>query len=126
MSGNNGFLTAADIFAAPIPTEIVEAFGGKVMVQALLEGRVGAMKLDEMTTEERGYRVMVACVVDPETKQPIFTEADIERMPNLANGEMRKISLAIQRVNGWTVETITKNSQTQVDDSATDSPVILG
>lgn len=117
MSGNNGFLTAADIFAQPLKTEIVEAFGGKVMVQGLTEGRVGALKLDDLTIDQRGYHVMVACVVNPETKQPIFSEADIAKFPDLSNAEMRKISAAIQRVNGWVVEEITKNSQTPASDS---------
>jgi hypothetical protein len=126
-NGSKGFLTAADIFAAPLKTEIVEVFGGKVMVQQLKERNVGVLSSDEeISTELRGYRVMLACVVDPETKHPLFSEADLERLPDLANAEMRKISSAIQRVNGWTVEEVKKNLSPLTEDSAIASPLTLG
>jgi hypothetical protein len=126
-NGSKGFLTAADIFAVPLKTEIVEVFGGKVMVQQLKERNVGVLSADDtISTELRGYRVMLACVVDPETKQPIFTDADLERLPDLANAEMRKISAAIQRVNGWTVEEVKKNLDLPIEDSVTVLPPISG
>ena len=125
-NSSKGFLTAEDIFAAPLKIEIVEAFGGKIMVQELMEERANAIAEAEGDNVERGMQLIVACVVHPETRQPLFTVENIKQLKQKSNAEVVKLVRAVNRVNGFVpAEDIAKNSEASpADVSVIASPLI--
>jgi hypothetical protein len=59
---------------------------------------------------EAFYAAMVACCLDPDTGEPIFTEADIPSLKASARRGMKALSDAVMRVNGYDTEATEKNS----------------
>lgn len=114
-------LTREQILAAKDKrkTELVEVFGDQVMVREC-SSKVGhAIRERIRGTENMGEADaaalwIIATVVDPETKEPLFTEEnDFEALKELGVQDVKKLCTAALRVNGATreqIEAAAKNS----------------
>lgn len=109
---NNGFLSAAEIFANPVRTKVIEAFGGKITVQELLSGAAIAIS-NETDPKRRNALTVMACVIDPHTRKPLFAEGDLEKINNLSAMDVVKIVNAVNDLNSplQSVAEIAKNSE---------------
>jgi len=119
-----GFLSRADILEFDdVKTEIVEVpeWGGQVMVKALngterdaFEASIVEMsgRTQKMKTENIRAKLAVKTIIDPETKKPIFTVADIEALGRKSASALDRVFSVAQKLSGISdgdVEELEKN-----------------
>jgi len=122
-------LTREQILASQLKTRDVEAFGGIVTVRELTASEALALreraKTDSLNELSAAAAWIIATVVDRETKQPLFTEADTSAILQLGNADINRLCQEALLVNGIgdrnQIEALAKNSLANRNgDSASD------
>jgi hypothetical protein len=97
------------LLAAIAPREeIIEVEGIKVKVREL-ESAAQSERLRD--PGEATYAAMVLCCIDPDTNEPLFSEADIATLKTRSRRGMKVLMDAVIRVNGYDRDIEAGNSE---------------
>ncbi len=94
-----------------LKTKSVEAFGGTVLIRQM-NAAAGAVFAKHISADPFNSLVLwvIASVIDPDTMELMYTEADLEALGGLKAQELRKIAEAAAELNKVDLEETAKNS----------------
>jgi hypothetical protein len=130
------FLTKQEILSAldiEEKTVSVPEWGGDVLVRGLTGKQrdafeksllTGKGKNREVNTDNARAKLLTLCVIDPETKKPLFSQGEIEALGNKSGRALSRVYDVATELSGIgeeEIEELTKNSEGIPEDTSISS-----
>jgi hypothetical protein len=127
------FLTKQEILSASAIAEqvvLVPEWGGEVLVRGLTGKQrdafeksliVGKGKSREVNIENARAKLLAFCIIDPETKKPLFSHGEIEALGNKSGKALNRVYDVATELSGIgeeEIEELTKNSEGTPEDTS--------
>lgn len=100
--------TRDEVLAAAEAQEETVAIGGKAVLVRELDCAADLVGLQE--DKDQKLKLLIRCAFDPDSGEPLFTEADIPALKRRSSAKMQPLLKAVLRVNGLWAEAEEKKS----------------